>query len=52
MITSEVLERTYGAPLEVLSHGGMPVVLEQYPELAEEGARVLPLREDHHEHHA
>jgi ABC-type Mn2+/Zn2+ transport system ATPase subunit len=53
VITSEVLERTYGAPLEVLSHGGMPVVLEQYPELIEEeGARVLPLREDHHEHPA
>jgi ABC-type Mn2+/Zn2+ transport system ATPase subunit len=54
VITSEVLERTYGAPLEVLSHGGMPVVLEQYPELLEEeeGAKVLPLREDHHEHRA
>ena len=40
VITSEVLEKTYGAPLEVLSHGGMPVVLEQYPELLddEEGA--------------
>ncbi|NDE81709.1 MAG: hypothetical protein EB037_12490 [Actinobacteria bacterium] len=23
------LERTYGAPMEVLQHGGMPVVLEQ-----------------------
>ncbi|HUF60257.1 MAG TPA: metal ABC transporter ATP-binding protein [Actinomycetota bacterium] len=53
VITSEVLEKTYGAPLEVLSHGGMPVVLEQYPELLEEeGAKVLPLREDHHEHPA
>jgi ABC-type Mn2+/Zn2+ transport system ATPase subunit len=53
VITSDVLEKTYGAPLEVLSHGGMPVVLEQYPELIEEeGARVLPLREDHHEHPA
>jgi ABC-type Mn2+/Zn2+ transport system ATPase subunit len=54
VITSEVLEKTYGAPLEVLSHGGMPVVLEQYPELVEEeeGARVVPLREDHHEHPA
>jgi ABC-type Mn2+/Zn2+ transport system ATPase subunit len=54
VITSEVLEKTYGAPLEVLSHGGMPVVLEQYPELIdeEEGAKVLPLREDHHEHPA
>ena len=54
VITPDVLEKTYGAPLEVLSHGGMPVVLEQYPELIdeEEGARVLPLREDHHEHPA
>ena len=54
VITTEVLEKTYGAPLEVLSHGGMPVVLEQYPELIdeEEGAKVLPLREDHHEHPA
>jgi len=54
VITSEVLEKTYGAPLEVLSHGGMPVVLEQYPELLDdqEGAKVLPLREDHHEHPA
>jgi ABC-type Mn2+/Zn2+ transport system ATPase subunit len=54
VITSEILEKTYGAPLEVLSHGGMPVVVEQYPELLEEeeGARVLPLREDHHEHPA
>ncbi len=54
VITSEVLEKTYGAPLEVLSHGGMPVVLEQYPELVEEeeGAKVLTLREDHHEHPA
>ena len=54
VITSDILEKTYGAPLEVLSHGGMPVVVEQYPELLEEeeGARVLPLREDHHEHPA
>jgi ABC-type Mn2+/Zn2+ transport system ATPase subunit len=54
VITSEVLEETYGAPLAVLSHGGMPVVLERYPELEEEqaGARVVPLREDHHEHPA
>ncbi|MGH2672521.1 MAG: metal ABC transporter ATP-binding protein, partial [Actinomycetota bacterium] len=32
VITPDVLERTYGAPLEVLSHGGMPVVIEHYPE--------------------
>jgi ABC-type Mn2+/Zn2+ transport system ATPase subunit len=56
VITPDVLERTYGAPLEVLSHGGMPVVVEQYAGLeAEEeaavaGAKVVPLREDHHHH--
>jgi ABC-type Mn2+/Zn2+ transport system ATPase subunit len=44
VLTSDVLERTYGAPLEVLSHGGMPVVVEQYPELDE-----TP-HEDHHDH--
>jgi ABC-type Mn2+/Zn2+ transport system ATPase subunit len=54
VITSEVLERTYGAPLEVLQHGGMPVVLEHYPELAEDvdDRRVVPIREGHHEHPA
>jgi ABC-type Mn2+/Zn2+ transport system ATPase subunit len=54
VIRSDVLERTYGAPLEELVHGGMPVVVEQYPgyDEAQEGARVLPLREGHHEHPA
>ena len=54
VIRSDVLERTYGAPLEVLVHGGMPVVVEQYPgyDETQEGARVLPLREGHHEHPA
>lgn len=28
VLTSEVLEQTYGAPMEVLIHGGMPVVVE------------------------
>ena len=28
ILTSDVLERTYGAPMEVLMHGGMPVVLD------------------------
>jgi ABC-type Mn2+/Zn2+ transport system ATPase subunit len=52
VITPAVLEKTYGAPLEVLSHGGMPVVVEHYPEYREEGADVVPLREGHHEHPA
>jgi ABC-type Mn2+/Zn2+ transport system ATPase subunit len=52
VITPAVLERTYGAPLEVLSHGGMPVVVEQYDLEGERGAEVVPLREGHHEHGA
>lgn len=28
VLTSDVLERTFGAPMEVLRHGGMPVVLD------------------------
>ena len=40
VITPDVLERTYGAPLEVLQHGGMPVVLETYPELATSSANT------------
>jgi ABC-type Mn2+/Zn2+ transport system ATPase subunit len=52
VITPEVLERTYGAPMEVLSHGGMPIVVEHYPEWLPEAATVIPLREGHHEHPA
>ena len=33
VLTPAVLERTYGAPLEVLIHGGMPVVLDHPPAL-------------------
>lgn len=32
VLTSEVLERTYGAPMEILEHGGMPVVVDRYDE--------------------
>lgn len=52
VLTSDVLERTYGAPLEVLTHGGMPVVIEQYPDWDAEGGTVVPLREGHHDHPA
>jgi len=53
VITPAVLERTYGAPLDVLQHGGMPVVVEPYPELDEgTGRGVMPPREEHHEHPA
>jgi ABC-type Mn2+/Zn2+ transport system ATPase subunit len=30
VLTSDVLERTYGASMEVLVHGGMPVVLDSF----------------------
>lgn len=29
VLTAEVLERTYGAPMEVLCHGGMPIVVDR-----------------------
>jgi ABC-type hemin transport system ATPase subunit len=28
VLTSDVLERTYGAPMDVLQHAGMPLVVE------------------------
>ena len=31
VLTADVLERTYGARMEVLEHGGMPVVVDGYP---------------------
>jgi ABC-type Mn2+/Zn2+ transport system ATPase subunit len=37
VLTPAVLERTYGAPLEVLDHGGMPVVVDRT------GSNVVPL---------
>ena len=40
VLTSDVLERTYGARMEVLEHAGMPIVVDAY-----EGAgNVVPLR--------
>ncbi len=32
VLVPEVLERTYGAPMEVLEHGGMPIVVDRYTE--------------------
>lgn len=34
VLTPEVLERTYGAPMEVLRHGGMPLVVDNWQEEA------------------
>ncbi|MGH2703518.1 MAG: metal ABC transporter ATP-binding protein [Actinomycetota bacterium] len=46
ILTPAVLEQTYGAPMAVLSHGGMPVVVDHLT--AAEGAS--PLGREHHEH--
>jgi ABC-type Mn2+/Zn2+ transport system ATPase subunit len=40
VLTADVLERTYGARMEVLEHAGMPVVLDQYVP----GGNVVKLR--------
>lgn len=40
VLVPEVLERTYGAPMEVLEHGGMPIVVDRYPE----GGDVIAFR--------
>ncbi len=42
VLNAAVLERTYGARMEVLHHGGMPVVVDQYPHV---GAEVVELRQ-------
>ena len=40
VLTAEILERTYGARMEVLEHGGMPVVVDGY----QTPTNVVPLR--------
>ena len=40
VLTADVLERTYGARMDVLEHSGMPVVLDRY----EGDPTVVPLR--------
>lgn len=46
VLTPDVLERTYGAPMEVLIHGGMPVVLDrgEVPSLAPRTHKVSDLQ--------
>jgi len=43
VLTCEVLEATYGAPMQVLEHGGMPVVVDTYQE-ADNIIRLRPGR--------
>ena len=47
VLTVDVLERTYGARMEVLEHGGMPVVVDGYGAAAAPatGADIIELRE-------
>ncbi len=40
VLTPEILERTYGAPLEVLEHGGMPIVVDPLELATPKGARA------------
>jgi ABC-type Mn2+/Zn2+ transport system ATPase subunit len=39
VLTPDVLERTYGAPMDVIEHGGMPVVLD-HPEASRNVVRL------------
>lgn len=48
VITPETLERTYGAPMEVLIHGGMPVTIDR-PAVP---SHVIGINEGHHQHRA
>lgn len=51
VVTPAVLEKLYGAPLDVLTHAGMPIVVEKYEEMADlRSSTVIPLREGHHGH--
>ncbi|MDF2733007.1 MAG: putative metal transporter ATP-binding protein [Desertimonas sp.] len=43
VLTPEILERTFGAPIDVLEHAGMPVVVDSHRHV---GAEVIPLRRE------
>jgi hypothetical protein len=40
VLTPEVLEETYGAPMHVLEHGGMPIVLDPLGSRASRAQRL------------
>jgi ABC-type Mn2+/Zn2+ transport system ATPase subunit len=51
VLTPAVLEATYGAPMDVLVHGGMPVVVDRAPAPGRVGtAAALPLHRHNGEH--
>ena len=43
VLTPDILERTFGAPMEVLEHAGMPVVVDSHRHV---GADVIPIRRE------
>ena len=43
VLTPEVLEATFGAPMEVLEHAGMPIVLDQYSNRHHAASAVIGL---------
>lgn len=43
VLTPAVLEQTYGAPLEVLYHGGMPVVVDAPPNADRHASDLAPI---------
>ena len=43
VLTPDILERTFGAPIDVLEHAGMPVVVDSHRHV---GAEVIPLRRE------
>jgi ABC-type Mn2+/Zn2+ transport system ATPase subunit len=52
VLTTDVLERTYGASMEVLEHGGMPVVVDNFRHHASHGDHDHDRDHDHDHHHA
>ncbi len=53
VLKPDLLERTYGAPMEVLSHGGMPVVIESMSDVSDvPDAMAAAPRNGHHDHAA
>jgi len=51
VLTADVLERTYGASMEVLEHGGMPVVVDNFRHHAHHPHPHPHAPHDHHHAH-
>ena len=42
VLTADTLERTFGAPMQILEHAGMPIVLDRF---SHAHGNVIPMRE-------